>query len=127
MRDVKRYTRHTIRVQPERHEAARERSSAIFNNRFFADVVLAVDRLSAPDDAFVTTRMIASETMLSDSLVRPVMLRLRTAGLITALPRAGGPRSTLYYQVRRGPLWTGVQAACVASIVEDETAPTTGS
>lgn len=122
LRDVKRYTRHTTHVQEDEHATSRDRSAAIFGNRFFADVVVAVDRLSGPDDAFVTTRRVASETALSDSLVRPVMLRLRAAGFIADLPREGGPRSTLLYQVQRGPVWTGVLAACIATI--DETVPT---
>jgi hypothetical protein len=105
-------------VQAEELVALRERSVAIFGNSFFAEVVTAVDRLSAPSEIFVTTRMVASETKLSDSLVRPVLLRLRNTGLIMALPRTGGPRSTLHYQVRRGPLWTAVVAAC-ALIVEE--------
>jgi hypothetical protein len=91
----------------------------MFGNSFFAEVVTAVDRLSAPAETFVTTRMVASETTLSDSLVRPVMLRLRNAGLIMALPRTGGPRSTIHYQVHRGPLWTAVVAAC--SLIVGET------
>ncbi len=109
-------------MQADEHATSRDRSAAIFGNRFFADVVVAVDRLSGPDDTFVTTRRVASETALSDSLVRPVMLRLRAAGLITDLPRESGPRSTLLYQVQRGPVWTGVLAACIATI--DETVPT---
>jgi hypothetical protein len=103
-------------VQTEGQVASRERSAAIFGNRFFAEVVSAVDRVSAASDTFVTTRMIASQTTLSDSLVRPVILRLRSVGLITPLPRAGGPRSTLHYQVCRGPLWDAVTAACAAVV-----------
>jgi hypothetical protein len=108
MRDANRYTRHTTRVQADEDAASRERSAAIFGNRYFAEVVLAVDRLSAAGDAFVTTRMVASDTALGDSLVRPVMHRLDAAGLIAALPRTGGPRSTLNYQVVRRPLWSAV-------------------
>jgi len=121
MRDVNRYMRHTIPVQAEEHAASRKRSAAIFGNRFFAEVVVAVDQLSGPNDVLVTTRRVASQTALSDSLVRPVMLRLRAAGLITDLPREGGVRSTLHYQVLRGPAWAGVLAACIATI--NETVP----
>ncbi len=121
MRDVKRYTRHTTHVQADEHEASRDRSAAIFGNRFFADVVAAIERLSGPEDAFVTTRRVATETGLSDSLVRPVILRLRAAGLITDLPREGGSRSTLLYEVQRGPVWTAVLEACIATV--DETVP----
>jgi hypothetical protein len=118
---MKCYTRHTIHVQADGHAASRDRSAAIFGNRFFAEVVIAIDRLSGPHDTFVTTRRVANETGIGDSLVRPVMLRLRNAGLIAGLPREGGSRSTLLYQVRRGPLWAGVLAACIATI--DDTVP----
>jgi hypothetical protein len=106
-------------VRTDRHPASQERSAAIFGNRHFAEVVLAVDRLSATDDAFVTTRMIASETTLGDSLVRPVMRRLDAAGLLAALPRTGGLRSTLNYQVMRGALWLAVVGTCSETISED--------
>jgi hypothetical protein len=82
-----------------------------------------VDRLSATGDAFVTTRMVASETTFGDSLVRPVMRRLGAAGLLAALPRTGGPRSTLNYQVMRGALWTAVVRACSETISEDAARP----
>lgn len=118
MRDAKRYMRHTTRVRADERAASQERSAAIFGNRYFADVVLAVDRLSATCDAFVTTRMVASETGLGDSLVRPVMRRLDAAGLIAALPRTGGPRSMLNYQVMRGALWSAVVSACAETTRE---------
>lgn len=113
--NVNHYTRNIIRVEQEEREPSRERSSAIFGNRYFVDVVLAMDQLSSTDDAPVTTRMVASETTLSDSLVRQVMQRLRDAGLIAEHPRTGGRRSPRYFRVHRGPLWTGVLAACMAS------------
>ncbi len=99
----------------DEHAASRDRSAALFGNRFFAEVVAAIDRLSGAEDALVTTRRVAHELVLSDSLVRPVMLRLHAAGLLTDLPREGGSRSTLLYQVRRGPFWAAVLAACIAA------------
>lgn len=122
---MNRYTHNIIRVKLEEHEASRERSSAIFGNRYFADVVLAVDHLSGDDDrARVTMRMVASETTVSDSLVRQVMDRLHGAGLIAEEPRLGGPRSPRYFQVQRGPLWSSVLATCVASKGDSGTEPT---
>lgn len=112
---MKSYTVNIIRVELEEGEASRERSSAIFGNRYFVDVVLAVNQLSANDHARVTMRMVASETTISDSLVRQVIERLHGAGLIAEEPRSGGPRSPRYFQIRRGPLWTGVLATCIAS------------
>jgi hypothetical protein len=105
-----------IRVTQEDREALRGRSSAIFGNRYFVDVVLAVDQLSGANDASVTTRMVASETTLSDSLVRQVMQRLRDAGLVAEPPRTGGPRSPRYFQVRQGALWSSVLSACTATM-----------
>jgi hypothetical protein len=116
MCNVNRYTRNIIRVRIEEREASRDRSSAIFGNRYFVDVVLAVNHLSGDDHARVTMRMVASETTISDSLVRQVMERLHLAGLITEQSRTGGPRSPRYFRVRQGPLWAGVLDACVASI-----------
>jgi hypothetical protein len=117
-----------IRVELEAHEASRERSSAIFGNRYFVDVVLAVDHLSGDDDARLTMRTVASETTISDSLVRQVMERLRGAGLIAEEPRSGGPRSPRYFQLLQGPLWTGVLATCIASREDDAgTGATTAS
>ena len=112
---MNRYTRSIIHVTEKEREASRERSSAIFGNRYFVDVVLAVHQLSSAEDTRVTTRMVASETTLSDSLVRQVMQRLRDAGLIAEPPRTGGIRSPRYFLVRRGPLWSSVLAACTAS------------
>lgn len=112
---MNRYTRNIIRVELEEHDASRDRSSAIFGNRYFVDVVLAVNHLSRDNHARVTMRMVASETTISDSLVRQVMERLHLAGLVTEQPRTGGPRSARYFQVRRGPLWASVLDACVAS------------
>ena len=123
---MNRYTRNIIRVELEEHEASRERSSAIFGNRYFVDVVLAVDHLSVDDHARVTMRMVASETTISDSLVRQVMERLHLAGLVTEQPRTGGRRSPRYFQIHRGPLWTRVLDACVVSKgdAEADTTPT---
>ena len=127
MRVVNRFTRNIIRVEHEEHDASRERSSAIFGNRYFVDVVLAVDHLSGDDHARVPMRMVASETTISDSLVRQVMERLHLAGLIVEQPRTGGPRSPRYFQIRRGPLWVSVLDACLASRANEGTAPAPAS
>jgi len=79
----------------------------VFGNRFFAEVVVAVDRLSGPGGDGVTVRMIAADTGLVDSVVRPVMRRLCDGGLVAEPDRAGA-RSALHYRVRRTPLWAGV-------------------
>lgn len=95
-------------------EPARRRSAAAFGSRFFGEVVTAVDRLSRGEDAGVTARMVAAETGLADSVVRPVMRRLCESGLLAEDARRSGARSALRYQVRRGPLWSGVLSACAS-------------
>ena len=76
------------REQRNARESARLRSAAVFGNRFFAEVVVAVDRLSGPGGDGVTVRMIAADTGLVDSVVRPVMRRLCDGGLVAeARPR----------------------------------------
>jgi len=102
------------REQRRRRESARLRSAALFGSRFFADVVIAVDRLSGAADAGVTARMVAADTGLVDSVVRPVMRRLCDGGLVAEVARSGGARNALRYQVRRTPLWEGVLSACTA-------------
>jgi hypothetical protein len=115
MRDTIRYTRHTTRVGSAGPETWRDRSAALFGNRFVVDVVLAISQIAPTAETFVTTRMVASKTTLGDSLVRPVMLRLQRAGILSQLPRSGGPRSMLYYQVGQGPLWDALVRTCAAA------------
>lgn len=71
-------------------DAGREAvSSALFNNSAFVAVVVAADEAVA--DAYgplLTTRLIASRTGLSDSVVRPVVQRLVRAELLGELPRS---------------------------------------
>jgi hypothetical protein len=121
IRDTIRYTRHTTRVDPAEPGTWRDRSAAVFGNRCLVDVVLAIRQLAPAAEIFVTTRLVASETGLGDSHVRPVMLRLESAGLVTRLPRSGGPRGMLYYQVRHGPLWEALVTVC-ATVREEGSA-----
>lgn len=80
-------------------QTRRDRSAALFNNRYFAEVVLAILG-RAEDDDFFTTRQIAAQTGLADSLVRPVLLRLCAAAVLERLPRMGGGRSPQHHVVR---------------------------
>lgn len=90
----------------------REYSAALFGNSYVVDVVMAIGRLAGDAEAFVTTRTVASDSGLADSLVRPVMLRLVDAGLLVPLARPGGSRSTLPYQVQRDHLWSALAKIC---------------
>ena len=58
--------------------------------------------------------MIAADTELVDSVVRPVMRRLADGGLLAEGARRGGARGAIRYQVARAPAWAGVRSACNA-------------
>lgn len=80
-------------------EARRTRSSALFNNRYFGDVAAMALEASSFGADLITTRMVAARTGLSDSVVRPIMVRLVAADLLTKLERTAGPRSPQFYVV----------------------------
>lgn len=77
-------------------------SAAVFNNRYMVDVLLDLDARRTSD---ATTRQVAASTRIGDSLVRPVMLRLQTAGVLVRMPRLGGPRGTQYFELQRSATW----------------------
>jgi hypothetical protein len=100
-------------VEPtQQADSRRDYSSALFGNRYVVEVVMAIDELAPTVANRVTTRMIASNSGLSDSLVRPVVLRLTDSAMLAPIPRTGGPRSTLRYQVLRTDLWAALVAIC---------------
>ncbi|NYS18556.1 winged helix DNA-binding protein [Streptomyces sp. SJ1-7] len=94
-------------------EALRRRSSALFGNRYMAEVVVAVvDLASATGDSPVTVRMVASRTELTDSLVRPVVKRLVEAGLLEPQPQERS-RGTYFHEVRRDDgMWDMLVSTC---------------
>lgn len=61
---------------------ARSVSAALFNNAAFTEVLASAHILLAAPDGTVTTRQVAAATGRSDSVVRPVLLRLAAAGLL---------------------------------------------
>jgi hypothetical protein len=90
----------------DRTGEARTVTHALFNNRAFADVTVAADRiLDAAPQGTVTTRQVAAATGFADSVVRPVMIRLNAAGLLRALPKQGAANSTQLYQRVDDELW----------------------
>jgi hypothetical protein len=93
-------------------EARRAASGALFNNRTVVDVVLAIERIADQQDIFVTTRAIAANTGIVDSVVRPVMHRLVKAQALAAVPKSGGPRSTQYFTVGRTSTWEALLTLC---------------
>ncbi|GIJ22870.1 MULTISPECIES: hypothetical protein [Micromonospora] len=96
-------------MQIEAADDRRSLSAAIFGNRAAADVIRAIVELTQMDNQGVTTRMVARHAGLGDSIVRPVMLRLQSAGTLTARPRDSGPRSALHYDVKPGVLWDALR------------------
>ena len=54
----------------------------MFNNAAFTEVVASAHIILAAGNGRVTTRQVAAATGRSDSVVRPVMLRLVAAGLL---------------------------------------------
>lgn len=64
-------------------------SRALFGNAAFIEVARATDRIlaNAGHDGTLTTRQVAAALGISDSVVRPVMLRLVAVGLLVALPK----------------------------------------
>lgn len=86
---------------------AREQCQALFNNMAFADVVMAADHLMTESaDGTVTTRKVAAALGLSDSVVRPVMVRLVTAQLLDELPKVGAANGPRLFHRRNGDRWT---------------------
>lgn len=93
-------------------EARRERCGALFNNRYFGEVISAVRAASESDSAaLVTTRQIAAHTQLADSLVRAVLVRLVDSRVLTKLPRFGIGRSPQYYRVSQRVALDALDAA----------------
>lgn len=62
--------------------AARGVSAALFNNAAFTEVLSSAHTLLAAGTGEVTTRQVAAAIGRSDSVVRPVMIRLVGAGLL---------------------------------------------
>jgi len=101
-------------MSAEAVEARQRLSSALFNNSYYADVVLAIAAIASTSDDFVTTRKIAAESRIGDSLVRPVVLRLEAGELLDRLPRMGGRRSEQNYKRSTSEQWLALVKLCQA-------------
>lgn len=95
-------------------------SSAVFGNDKMVDVVLALDGWSGTPIA----QQIARQIGVQHDLVRKVLTRLETAGLVKALPRAGGSRGPVPWEVQAGPEWSALVllARTLAEVAEEERA-----
>jgi hypothetical protein len=105
---------HYTDMRIEAGEDRRSLSAAIFGNRAAADVIRAIEDLTRAGNRAVTTRMVARHTGLGDSIVRPVMLRLQSAGTLSSQPRTSGTRSALHYEVQPSELWNALRGVIEA-------------
>jgi hypothetical protein len=99
-------------VADSKGEARRSLSSSLFNNTYFADVVLQIAALAPTPGEFVTTRKIASACGLGDSVVRTVVVRLEAAEMLHRLPRMSGPRSEQNFSRSTSNGWNGLVDLC---------------
>lgn len=81
----------------------------MFNNRY---LVAVVEAIGDHEQAEFTTRQIAQQCGLADSLVRAVMLRLVAAGLVVEHTRRGGVRGERPYRVRTDAGWELLVPLC---------------
>ena len=101
-----------VGVDDDSREARQRLSASLFNNCYYADVVLQIAALSLKPDHFVTTRKIAAASGIGDSLVRPVVLRLEAAGMLRRLPRMGGRRSEQHFARSTSAPWDHLVGLC---------------
>lgn len=87
---------------------ARRLSASVFNNEKFAEVVLALQA----EGGQATAQQVAQAVGISHDLAKKVLVRLTDAGLLKALPRVGGCRGILPYEVQSGPEWDALDALC---------------
>jgi hypothetical protein len=93
-------------------ETLRDRSYAVFGNRYVAEVVTAIAEETAGARSQVTVRMIASRARLNDSLVLLVTKRLVNAELLHRLPQ-DRPRAPAYHEIQRsGGRWEALVDLC---------------
>lgn len=92
--------------------STRDLSSALFNNDKMVEVVLELNRSSGgplsgvgSPPTGITTREIARALHVPDDLVKRALARLEAAGLLKQLPRVGGRRGPLPYEVLEGRVW----------------------
>ena len=79
-------------------------SAALFNNAAFTEVLSSAHTLLAAGTGEVTTRQVAAAIGRSDSVVRPVMIRLVGAGLLVD-PGPGTARGPHPFTRGRPDLW----------------------
>jgi hypothetical protein len=107
-----RITRYITHVSLPNMETLRDRSYAVFGNRYVVEVVTAIAEETTSKRPQVTVRMIASRVQLNDSLVRLVTQRLVNAELLRRLPQDRA-RAPAYHEVQRsGGIWDALVDLC---------------
>jgi predicted transcriptional regulator len=99
-------------VEKRAAEVFRDRSSALFNNCHLVEIVDAIAKVGARKP--FTTRQIATETNLADSIVGPVIRRLLGSGLIerTTSTTTGRGRAPNYFRVTASSGWSELKSLC---------------
>ena len=93
-------------------EGFRDRSAALFNNCHIVEIVEAIAKVGSRKP--FTTRQIAKETTLADSIVGPVIRRLLGSGLIerTTSTTTGRGRAPNYFRVTASSGWLELKSLC---------------
>jgi hypothetical protein len=105
-------TLYIVHVLATSRDTLRDRSYAVFGNRYVAEVVTAIAEETAAANSQVTVRMIASRAGLTDGLVKLVTQRLVSAELLRRLPQ-DRPRAPAYHEVQRsGGRWNALVDLC---------------
>lgn len=95
-------------------------SSAVFGNEKVVEVVLAL----ADERGVATAQQVSKRTGIDHPMVRGVLLRLVTAGVLSTLPRANS-RAPQYYEVKREDLlWPALHSLAEAVASLHRTQPT---
>lgn len=84
----------------------RRLSAAVFGNEKTVEVVMAL----AAAGGLARATDIVQSTGIAHGMVRPVLKRLLEAGALTAMPRRGGSRGELYFEVSNEGLWAAIHA-----------------
>lgn len=99
----------------------RRLSAAVFGNEKTAEVVMA---LTAAGGVARATDIVQS-TGIAHGMVRPVLRRLLEAGALTAMPRRGGSRGELYFEIGSEGLWAAI--VTTASYITEHASDAAGS
>lgn len=109
---MNRVTRYTRQVASPSQETLRNRSYAVFGNRYVAEVVTAIAEETGYASPQVTVRMIAARAGLTDSLVKLVTQRLVNAEVLRRLPQ-DRPRAPAFHEVQQsGGRWSALVDLC---------------